>query len=810
MLTKKIALLGGIGLSALLAFGGLFTFIVSDGAFNTDRKLRFAMELLDEGRWDLAGRLARDLEQQGKIDPEKNAAWHYVQGVSKLLSVMEELDTPKNRRLLLAATEHLEKSDELGFPVGYQGKGKYYLGYCYFNTYHWPETIQRLEAVPMDWPAKRSDALEMMVLSELRKLPADFDAAQADIEQWQRIPGMAPEEQARLALTEARLAFAKNDLTKCEEYLTEVPKSLPQYFEAQIWRGRWRLEQLSHTDRNNAQRERWLVESEKIFRDIIQAANTQNTLRRQATYLLGRVLRSRGDTNEALGTLNGVRQRNPSSAEAIAAGIEEAEILLEQGNLDDVVSSTHHILRNIEDLSLYNEFWLPLEELRTRLLDVGRQLRERKQYEKVIDFASYVALAFPLSHSARLQAETYERWGRDLAARAPANTLEERSKQRQEIQEKFLLAGDKYQELARLELRSTEYPDILWSAIECYQLGNDLDDANKILAEYLRFEDRTKRPRGLLALGRNRMHTGEWQRALDPLNRCLIEYPTNPVSYEARLLAAKANSELDDMEQAIELLTENLSDFDLHPNSPVWQDSLFELGQTLFRFGDQLVLEVDMNQEPDWNVRKVKLEKSLSDFEVAIARLGEAVSRYPEDPRYYDSRYMVAKSYRLAAKVPEQMAKLDPGIIESSRRQYMQERRELLENAMQEFREIHQTITSSADLAAPGDSNVAILRNCYFGEADALYDLGRWDEAIQAYRNAASRFLNQPESLEALVQMAECHRKMGREFETKKTLVQAEQVLRRIPPEYDSHFVAYTRTDRQGWDDLITWLRTWD
>ena len=35
----------------------------------------------------------------------------------------------------------------------------------------------------------------------------------------------------------------------------------------------------------------------------------------------------------------------------------------------------------------------------------------------------------------------------------------------------------------------------------------------------------------------------------------------------------------------------------------------------------------------------------------------------------------------------------------------------------------------------------------YFGEADTLFELGRWEEAIQAYRNAASRFLNRPESL---------------------------------------------------------------
>ena len=109
-----------------------------------------------------------------------------------------------------------------------------------------------------------------------------------------------------------------------------------------------------------------------------------------------------------------------------------------------------------------------------------------------------------------------------------------------------------------------------------------------------------------------------------------------------------------------------------------------------------------------------------------------------------------------------------------------------------------------------GSQDPAIVRNCYFGEADTLCDLGRYDEAILAYRMAASHYSNQPEALEALVQIADCHREMGRESDAQKTLRQAEQVLERIPPELDGRFISCTRGSRQSWEERLGWLKQWD
>ena len=43
----------------------------------------------------------------------------------------------------------------------------------------------------------------------------------------------------------------------------------------------------------------------------------------------------------------------------------------------------------------------------------------------------------------------------------------------------------------------------------------------------------------------------------------------------------------------------------------------------------------------------------------------------------------------------------------------------------------------------------AILRNCYFARGAAFYELGRLEEAIEAYSAATNRYHNEPEVLDA-------------------------------------------------------------
>jgi hypothetical protein len=85
-----------------------------------------------------------------------------------------------------------------------------------------------------------------------------------------------------------------------------------------------------------------------------------------------------------------------------------------------------------------------------------------------------------------------------------------------------------------------------------------------------------------------------------------------------------------------------------------------------------------------------------------------------------------------------------------------------------------------------------------------LFDLQQYEDAIQAYASATNRFQHEPESLEAYVQIANCHGKLNRAADARRTLEQAKLILNRIRP--DADFLATTRYDRREWADLLNWL----
>ncbi len=340
-MSKKTMILAGAGAAVVVLFGAIFTYVVTSGT-GPKKDIPFALEMLDDNRWDLAGRIARDLEEEGKVDKETDAGWHFVQGVSTAQSVQGKLELTKSRQALKGAIEHLEKSQEIGFPLGYKGVGQFYLGFSYFHTFMWPDAVDVLTEAAMNWPQRRSDALSMAVTAALRQRPVDVDSARRSLATWKSIPGLHEGEWARIRLCEAELALVGNDTKKCEEELAKIPGKAIEVAEADVMRGRWRLNE-AEENKDNEARGQLLDEAERLFRRCAHASATPNEQQRQATYFLGRTLRAQKKYDEALSTLSGTRQRNPGSSEAVAAGIEEAEILLELERAETSVETVRHL-----------------------------------------------------------------------------------------------------------------------------------------------------------------------------------------------------------------------------------------------------------------------------------------------------------------------------------------------------------------------------------------------------------------------------------------------------------------------------------
>lgn len=794
-MSKKLLIVVGGAVAALVAFGAIFAHIVSED-FDDEQKLKLACQWLDEGRWDIAGEVADDVEP--KIDTESNSRWHYVVGVSKLLKIKDDLDSAEHRQILLDATKHLAQSRDLEFPVGLTGKGYYFLGFCQFHTYQWDEAIESLDHAHKEYPQCRSQSMLMMIQAQLRKPKADLDAAQKTLVNWESIPGKSASESAQTILCHAQLAFKKKQFAKVFEWLDKIDPSLPERCEAQNLRALCNI-QISQTAKEEKERLGLLASAHDLLKKQIYSADTTADTRRQASYLYGRTLRLQKRLAEATGAFSVVRQQNPYSAEAIAASLEEAEVLLELNEFSEVLLTTRHLLKGIQDVNLYNDFWMPIDELRNRLVAIGDQMRMLSEFERALQLSQQLTLAFPPAYALRLQAATYVDWANKV--KNDAKLEQPQNPEGPTVNGLYEKAGNTLERLANVELRANDYLDIVWSSADCYQKANQIDAANRMLTTYLQYETRIRQPRGLIAIGKNYIAAGQWKKSLEPLQRCLEYYDNNPSSYEVRLLLARAHAELENLDKSIELLSENLWDYDLSPESPIWRDSAIELGNLVFQRGSVLLTQLKRNPPNSWSEYSNALQRSHSDLLRGIEQLGEAVERYPDDHRYFQTRYNLAHSYRLAAEMPKLIAD-NESTIDSDRRAQNQQWRRLMEESVSQFHSLMNSLQTAkdTDVLAP-----TILRNCFFGKADTLAKLGRYDEAIEAYRAAASNYVNQPEALEALAEVATCNKKLGRDREAQKALRQAQQVLQRIPAEQDAKFIN-TRGDRKLWKEKLDWM----
>lgn len=800
-MSKKLLILVGTSLSSVVAFGLLVTWLLSPD-YSGSKQLQLACQWLDDGRWDLAQQLTQDLEPH--VDPEADSQWLYVKGVSIVVRAAGDIDSYQNRLKLYEAIDLLEKSRELGFPLGYRGKGNYHLGVCLYHTYQWPQAIERLDESMIDYPQGRGESLKMIFSARLRQPSDQLQAAQEALDRWRGMPGLSALEIDQTYIAQARLELARNQPQRCFDWLKKIQPNSSQYAEAQQWQALALIE-LSKQSKDSKQRGQNLSEAQAIIKRLVVSAETPQDIRRQSFFLSGQVLRFQGKLPEAISVFSGARQQNPLSAEAITAALEEAEVLLELKRFSEVTISTRHLFTGIKDIRLFNEYWVSKEQLRSRLMDIGNKLRELEQYPLALELADQLRMVFPPINALRLQSSTLAKWAHALEAEAAQGSVEPARSA-----EMFNHAAERYEQLSMQELQSKDYLNLIWTAAECYHKANQLGQANRMLETYLQYESRTKRARGYLALGRNYATTGQWKLSLETLQRCIRDYPDHPSSYEARFLAARGLAESGEIDSAIETLQSNLWDHDLSPESPVWRDSFIELGTLIFQRAHQKLYEIQAMTEKTWEKTKDGLEVSYQDFSRAANQLGEAVKRYPEHPPIYQAHYLLARSYQLAAETPRQASNLNATLSTQARRKLRSEENELLEKAATEYRRLHQRVSALADSKSATVVDEAILRNAHFGEADTLLQLSRFDEAIESYRLAAAKFPNQPETLEALVQIAECHRKMGRDLDAQKTIRQAESVLQRIPTELDARFVSVTRGDRNHWQKILGTLKEWN
>jgi tetratricopeptide (TPR) repeat protein len=169
------------------------------------------------------------------------------------------------------------------------------------------------------------------------------------------------------------------------------------------------------------------------------------------------------------------------------------------------------------------------------------------------------------------------------------------------------------------------------------------------------------------------------------------------------------------------------------------------------------------------------------------------------------ARYLVAQSYRQAAKAP--LEKLTAAITENERLKHRQQAEEFLSAAIDHFAHVQRVLTLQGTSGELEPLEQAILRNCYLLRGDVLFSMREYEQALQVFRNASSLYQHDPVVLDAYLQIAWCHRRLGQLQEARGAIEQAKIVLARLPDQAD--FTQATGFDKQQWSRVLNDMSQW-
>jgi len=772
-----------------------------------------ALQALDAGDRAEARRIAAEARSASKLSYHDMGRVFFVMGMA-IARDAEERWSPEERRLLyMVAAKHLEEAKVHDFPEERETEGNFELGRSWHLAGEFEKSIVPLTYALQNKSPRATEARQLLSESYLRLATPNYELARKYNAEYLDDSSLDPLSRQEGILRECRIRFGLRDLAGCRRFLEQFPPESRFAPDLAIVKAKLLIaeaEALLSADPPRDQEARAALE--QAIATLRSAPNKDPLVSAppaSAQYLLGICYQRIGDAEAAEAQFERVRRQHPESPEHAAAALQGAELLAGKKSYTEAVELVRIALEEGEASSSAPNPWLTPGDMERRVSGLHRMLLDAGEYDAALELADSPSGILPAWQLSLWRAATYE--ARSAAAERGAESLpltkalQLRAKARADRRE----AGREYASLAELRELTVDYTEDLWKSAEQFSAGRDYPRAIAMTRKYLRNESRKRRPDALLLLGEAQLALDQPDQALESLSECLESFPTHPATYRARIAAALASAEKGLLAEAKQLLADNVDNDELSPRAAEWRDSLFLLGKLLHREGTELEAKsratgVDSDDPDRLRAGLRELEQAHTDFRAAIAQLSKAVLRYPEAAQAKEAQYLLADSYRQASKWPRKRLKVVA--IEASRAGLTRQSNQDLQAAVSEYDKLIAQLGDVQDSPNHTDLEKGILRNGYFAKADALFDLGRYEDAIKAYSNATNRYQNEPESLEAFVQIAACYRLLDKPGEARGTLEQAKVVLSRMKP--DANFMRATPYTRDEWRQLLTWLAT--
>ena len=816
-------LLSVAALTTIIGFGTFFVGWLNANIDAGEATLQIAAKQYALGHYTTAAKLAEQAVLPDDVAADLDLLREYVIGAAQINEALLDSDIRRRRTALHAALPRL-KTASSKWPSGRADEGDRLLGTAYFEIGNFAQAALPLLQLVNRNPAVREEMTPMLAACYLHGDEQDAQLALDVINKLAEKKTRPSETDDALACLKAQCYLKLNRFDEARELLASVELRLanvinatPQTLELAS-KAKLLLAAVDVTDATRRfPKANQLIDSppSDVLNFLEPAMERLAILRRdaapniinQSELWAARAQVCSGQPTAALNLFSNVRQQQPFEGINIAAGIEEIEMLAASGNGEEMLQTVRYLLREIGDEKNYDGSTIDLRSFRLRLFAAVQVLRSKQKFKYCVAIAKVMPSLFSLGDSRYEEGITYQQEAQRILAGSrrgveidPITLLA--------AKKKYRAAGDAFHEAAKLRFDDPTFCDTLWEAIDAYQSSGQFELCVELLDQYLRYEDRRRQPRALLALGKARLATGDSAKALKALEECVVEFPRDPLRYDARLYAALARSEAEEFEKARELLDQNLTDGGLTPESPVWQESLYSLGDLLLRQGNEAHMQwelTDASRDFSKPQSIVTLRESQPILEAAIVRLSEAAKRYWPDPRAKYAAYLTARAHRLAALWPK-LESESSDALDAAKRQLRQASDQHLTAALNGFVAVRNELTTREEEQPLNASQSAMLRNCYIGEADTLFDLGQFEPAADAYRAVSLRYLDKPPALEAMLGQSRCLKELSRPREARLVIRQAIIVLNRIPPEADEQFALTTRYDRKRWEELLSWM----
>jgi len=280
-------------------------------------------------------------------------------------------------------------------------------------------------------------------------------------------------------------------------------------------------------------------------------------------------------------------------------------------------------------------------------------------------------------------------------------------------------------------------------------------------------------------LGQSHQALGRYQQAADTYEANLAQFPHTPWALDsvvplARCYLALGQEHFDRAEEVLLTLLDQSGQTEalVTPSAEQYHQALFLLGD----------IYVQARQ-----------------YEEAITVLEESLARYPTDPGASIARFVLADSYRLSGSALKSDAERpDAG---PTRLRLLSEHKRRLRRAHGLFAEVVEDLLENQAHFDPKTQS-EYLRLSLSYQADCLFDLGLYAQALPFYEEVSWRYHDRPSALSAYVQIVNCHQRLGHVNEAVTALKRAKQLVGRIP-EQRFEPLAGGMTRRQ-WEEYLT------